>query len=52
MARPMTQEHKAATEAAKAQAETRERKEHMAQADTNKDLTAAPIERPLTPPTE
>jgi len=52
MARPMTQEHKTATEQAKALAETRERKQHMAKADETLPTDQPPVERSLTPPAE
>ncbi len=52
MARPMTPEHKAATEEAKRLAETRERKEHMAKAAETLPTNQAPVERPLTPPAD
>jgi hypothetical protein len=52
MARPMTSEQIAATAAAKALAETRERKEHMADAAAQHPATTTPVDRPLTPPAE
>jgi len=48
----MTQEQKTATEAAKALAETRERKAHMANQDAQQPKDVTPIDRPLTPPAE
>ena len=47
MARPMTPEAIAATEAAKKLAETAERKQHMAQAALYNPTDVPPIEPPL-----
>ena len=52
MARPMTSEQKSATEAAKALAETKERKAHMADQAAQQPTNATPIDRPLTPAAE
>jgi len=53
MARPMTPEAVAATEAAKKLAETRERKQHMAQADLQspKDVPSVEPALPSLDPT-
>lgn len=47
MARPMTPEAIAATEAAKKLAETAERKQHMAQAEQYTPTDKPPVEPPL-----
>ena len=47
MARPMTPEAVAATEAAKKLAETAERKQHMAQSDLQRPKDVPPVEPPL-----
>ncbi len=47
MARPMTPEAIAATQAAKTLAETRERKQHMAQADLQTPTDKPPVEPAL-----
>ena len=52
MARPMTQEQKTATEAAKTLAETRERKAHMEKTADYAPKDAEPVDRTLTPPAE
>ena len=48
----MTPEQKTATEAAKALAETSQRKEHMADAAAQHPATTTPVDRPLTPPAD
>jgi hypothetical protein len=52
MARPMTQEQNAATEAAKKLAETKDRKAHMAEANDQAAKNTTPVDRPLTPAAE
>jgi hypothetical protein len=47
MARPMTTEAVAATQAAKTLAETRERKQHMAQLDLQTPTNKPPVEPAL-----
>ena len=47
MARPMTPEQIAATEAAKKLAETTERKQHMAQSALHNPADVPPVEPPL-----
>jgi len=48
----MTSEQIAATAAAKALAETRERKAHMANAEDQAAKNTTPVDRPLTPAAE
>ena len=52
MARPMTSEQKTATEAAKALAETRERKAHMEKTADSAPKDKTPVDNPLTPAAE
>jgi len=52
MARPMTSEQKSATEAAKALAETKERKAHMEKQAAVQPQNTTPVDRPLTPAAE
>ena len=52
MARPLSNEQKTATEAAKTLAETRERKAHMDKADGIAPTNTTPVDRPLTPAAE
>ena len=52
MARPMTQEQNAATEAAKKLAETKDRKAHMEKQAAVQPQNTTPIDNPLTPAAE